>query len=211
VPSSLAAAVARSLSFDPSDRQQSADQLAAELNSPWAPPSARRETRLRRAAMATAIVAGAIALVTFGVLLARHESGDGSGAAPTVVVTSTAPTRTTTTRSVPSTSSTTSRATSTTRSSSTSTTVADIIPGFPATKSIDQFVVQLQRNPLLVGDAGPRLLTALNAVLDTKSPKKRAEAAAALRRSVAAWSKDGSLNADIAAAIDALLSPIATR
>jgi hypothetical protein len=160
--------------------------------------------------MATAIVAGAIALVTFGVLLARHESGDGSGAAPTVVVTSTAPARTTT-RSVPSTSPTTSRATSTTRSSSTSTTVADIIPGFPATKSIDQFVVQLQRNPLLVGDAGPRLLTALNAVLDTKSPKKRAEAAAALRRSVAAWSKDGSLNADIAAAIDALLSPIATR
>jgi len=209
VPSALASAVARALSFDPGERQQSADQFAAELQSPWAPPSVVREARLRRAAMAAAIVAGAIALVTFGVLLARHDFSDGSNAAPTVAVTSASPPRTTTrpTSSTP-------RATSTTgstRSSSTSSTVAEIIPGFPATTSVDQFLAQLRKDPLLVGDAGPKLVTALQRVLDTKAPPKRASAAAALRRTIAGWSDDGSLDPDIADALDTLLRPIATR
>jgi serine/threonine-protein kinase len=209
VPSALGAAVARSLSFHPGDRQQSAERFAAELHSPWAPPSVVREARLRRGAIATAMLAGAIALVTFGVLLARRESSNGAGASPTVAVTSTPPPRTTTPNSTATTRASTSTS-STTRRSTTST-APDIIPGFPATTSLDQFLVQLRNDPLLVGDAGPTLVTSLQRVLDTKSPKKRADAAGSLRRTIAVWADDGSLDPDIAAALDTLLQPIANR
>jgi hypothetical protein len=89
--------------------------------------------------------------------------------------------------------------------------VPEIIPGFPATNSLDQFLAQLRKDPLLVGDAGPQLVTSLQRVLDTKAPPKRASEAASLRRTIAAWSDDGSLDPDIAQALDALLRPIATR
>jgi serine/threonine-protein kinase len=215
VPSSLSAAIGRALSFDPNARQESAERMAAELHSPWAPPSTGAEVHLRRMAITSAIVAAAIASATFGVLLARHEFRDGASAATPTAATATTPTTPVTkvsSTTVPrTTTSVRSTSTSTSRPRSTTSTLPDIIPGFPATTSINQFLTQLRSDPLLVGDAGPTLVKALQGVLDNRSPKKQAEAASSLRRSIAAWSNDGSLDPDIADALDTLLRHLATR
>ena len=160
---------------------------------------------MRRAIVASVVVAAAIALVTLGVLLARRQS---SSAGPEASVTTrrslvTVPT---TTSTVVRTS--TSVATSSTKPRSTTSTVPDIIPGFHATNSLTQFLAQLQRDPLYVGDAGPALTSNLQRVLDTKAPPKRAAAAATLRRSMQVWVDDGTLDPDIADALDTLLAGI---
>ena len=226
----LVAAIGRAASADPLERFASAAEMATALGSPWSPPapiedaaatvvmatgpapivgvrsgdtrimptsghaaiavpirpstpqSMAQGRRKRHLVVWFAIVVG---LIVAGAAIANRGGGiaspDTSGH-----TTSTHPTS----------------------SSSRTTTVANVIPGFPATQSLSTFLLQLQRNPQLVGSSGPALANSLSDVLGQRSPKKRREAVTRLRASIKNWAANGTLDPAIARALDPMLAAL---
>jgi len=87
--------------------------------------------------------------------------------------------------------------------------VDEIIPGFARTDDIEVFLLQLEDDPALVGERGQELAVKLRELLDQKSGKKQRDAVNGLRKEMEQWVEDEGLNADIAAALDLLLEPLA--
>ena len=83
--------------------------------------------------------------------------------------------------------------------------MANVIPGFPATQSLSTCLLQLQRNPQLVGSSGPALANSLSGVLGQRSPKKRREAVNHLLTSIHDWAATGTLDPAIARALEPMV------
>jgi hypothetical protein len=148
-----------------------------------------------------AFIACALALILAAWLLSRGE--DGQAASPvvtSVAPTSTAPARTAAPTTVAPTSPPTSAAP----------VVNEIIPGFPATDSLQTFEQQIRANPLIVGAAGQEVAAGIRSVLDERGKKQR-DRAKALVEQLPTWVSNSELNPAIADALNQLLAPLADK
>ncbi|HSL73790.1 MAG TPA: protein kinase [Ilumatobacteraceae bacterium] len=88
--------------------------------------------------------------------------------------------------------------------------VAELIPGFPATDDLWVFLEQLERDPDLGGEKGDDVAEDLREVLEARGGDQRPKARE-LREDLAEWVEEGEIEPAIAAALDALLAPLADR
>jgi eukaryotic-like serine/threonine-protein kinase len=88
--------------------------------------------------------------------------------------------------------------------------VAELIPGFAATDDLWLFLEQLERDPDLVGEEGDDVAEELREVLEASGGDQRNKARE-LREELAKWVEEGEIEPAIAAALDALLAPLADR
>jgi hypothetical protein len=222
VPPGLAAVVTRALAKDPSDRYASAEAMAAALRRTptdtqvmpaTATPTPATRTRaaapgVRRVRRPWWPLAGFVALVVLALVAVAIVTDDpvvdpdrtdvaGATSAPAATVPATiqATVPTTVPAAPPPT---------------TTPAVAEIIPGFPVTGDIGQFLEQVRANPALVGDAGGELAEALARVLEDGG-RKQADRAEELRQRLAVWTGEARLAPEIASALDALLAPLADK
>ncbi len=84
----------------------------------------------------------------------------------------------------------------------------EIIPGFAATNDLAVFLEQLERDPDLVGEGGEDLAEDLRSVLEAPGGSQRSEARK-LREDLAELVDEDEIDPAIAAALDALLAPLA--
>ena len=87
---------------------------------------------------------------------------------------------------------------------------AELIPGFPATDDLWVFLEQLERDPDLGGEKGDDVAEDLREVLEARGGDQRPKARE-LREDLAEWVEEGEIEPAIAAALDALLAPLADR
>jgi eukaryotic-like serine/threonine-protein kinase len=88
--------------------------------------------------------------------------------------------------------------------------VVELIPGFAATDDLWLFLEQLERDPDLVGEEGDDVAEELREVLEASGGDQRNKARE-LREELAKWVEEGEIEPAIAAALDALLAPLADR
>ena len=85
--------------------------------------------------------------------------------------------------------------------------VGEVIPGFPVTDDIGVFLVQVERDPELIGGSGEELADDLSDVIERRG-SKQGDAAAELREKLADWVDAGEVDPAIAVALEALLAPL---
>lgn len=93
---------------------------------------------------------------------------------------------------------------------STQAAVAEIVPGFPVTEDLATFLEQVNRNPELVGASGEELADMLEAALAERG-KKQTELVDELRSELREFVEKGEVEPSIAAELDRLLVPLASR
>jgi len=88
--------------------------------------------------------------------------------------------------------------------------VAEIVPGFPVTENLPTFLEQVNRNPELVGASAEELAGMLEAALAERG-KKQTELVDELRSELREFVEKGEVEPSIAAELDRLLVPFASR
>jgi eukaryotic-like serine/threonine-protein kinase len=217
VPPAIAAAVARALAKDPADRFQTARAMASALRRsptgtqvmPAVPPRAAdrptgtgaTRTRPDHRWLVVATVGVLVLSAVAAVVIADDDDvlapGGTSPSSPATTPASTAPTTVapTTVATVPPT---------------TVPPVPEVIPGFPATDDVAQFLAQVEANPSLVGPAGEELAEELAKVLE-EGGRKQADRADELLEKLDEWAEEEELAPEIVAALQPLLVPLADQ
>ncbi len=85
-----------------------------------------------------------------------------------------------------------------------------LIPGFPATDDLELFLLQIERDPDLLGQSGAELADDLRKVIELRGPKQR-EAAEDLRKKLVEWVDADEIPSAIADALDELLAPLTKK
>ena len=85
-----------------------------------------------------------------------------------------------------------------------------LIPGFPATDDLEVFLLQVERDPDLLGQSGEDLADHLREVIEQRGVEQR-KAAQDLREKLAEWVDDDEIASAVADALDELLAPIASK
>ncbi len=88
--------------------------------------------------------------------------------------------------------------------------VAEIVPGFPVTEDLETFLEQLNSNPELMGASGEKLADMLEGALAARG-KKQTERVDAVRVELRDFVEKGEVDPSIAAELDRLLVPLASR
>jgi hypothetical protein len=83
-----------------------------------------------------------------------------------------------------------------------------VVPGFPATTDLEQFLRQLEADPDLAGPAGALLVGEL-AELRERNGRRQRDQARAVLASVDRWLAEGTLRPEFAGPIDEIVRPIA--
>lgn len=86
----------------------------------------------------------------------------------------------------------------------------EILPGFPATKDLEVFLEQVERNPDLLGESGEELADDLRKVIEARGTKQRHEAED-LRNALDEWANEGKIPPAIAEALDELLATLVAK
>ena len=89
-------------------------------------------------------------------------------------------------------------------------TVATLVPGFPATDDLEVFLLQVERDPDLLGQSGAELADELRKVIEQRGNEQR-KTAQNLREVLVTWVADDEIPSAIADALDDLLAPLAKK
>ena len=89
-------------------------------------------------------------------------------------------------------------------------TVETLVPGFPATDDLEVFLLQVERDPDLLGQSGAELADELRKVIEQRGNEQRTTAQN-LREVLVTWVADDEIPSAIADALDDLLAPLAKK
>jgi serine/threonine-protein kinase len=89
-------------------------------------------------------------------------------------------------------------------------TTVTLFPGFPATDDLEVFLLQVERNPELLGQSGAELADGLRKVVEQRGAKQR-EAVDELREQLVVWVEADEIPAAVADALEELIAPLADK